>query len=441
MHRVLPSVAKPIRATRMIRIGTIILIVLGIASLLWAQGPTPSPRTGRPIQLIAFGDSLTAGTQDATTFEETQKQSWITLLAKQWNQIQNVTYQFPSMNLEGKRENESALPTNISIPGLELSEIFSITGPLEMIEGVPIDTQAYLLPMSKSHKMTPMEALKGVLQNGNKGMEQWVFVWLGLNDLLFDLTKVDQLTPESLNEYSTAPDDFEKQYRQMLQEITALNPDKIFLLTLPDYLRSGFFFNGEDFRFYLDQFGASVTNLPKGLVPFHVVVQLMILLKSGSDPNSFFEGLKENEVISLREQLLLRDRLKSYNESIRKIAKEFGVAVIPADTLFNELMAGVPIQGSDLVIHRGWSRGGLFSLDGLHPSNVGHAFIANAVIDFLNEKELLDIPPIDLMTVYNEDTYQDRDGDGFVAGPIWETPQGSIASLLRFFIDNDEKTN
>ena len=43
--------------------------------------------------------------------------------------------------------------------------------------------------------------------------------------------------------------------------------------------------------------------------------------------------------------------------------------------------------------------GGLFSLDGVHPTNIGYAVVANKMIDVLNEKFDTDIQKVNLLNI------------------------------------------
>lgn len=95
----------------------------------------------------------------------------------------------------------------------------------------------------------------------------------------------------------------------------------------------------------------------------------------------------------------------AYNASIGQAASDTGAALVDIHKLFAQIAAagGVPVNPPkccSLVY-----RGGLSSLDGLHPSNTGYALIANAFIDQLNASYSLGIPDVNVMTVYSNDPY------------------------------------
>lgn len=63
--------------------------------------------------------------------------------------------------------------------------------------------------------------------------------------------------------------------------------------------------------------------------------------------------------------------------------------------------------------------GGLFSLDGVHPSNIAHGLIAYFSIDALNQRYGAGIPQIDGFTLFYltaTDPFIDKDRDGRVSG-------------------------
>jgi hypothetical protein len=72
---------------------------------------------------------------------------------------------------------------------------------------------------------------------------------------------------------------------------------------------------------------------------------------------------------------------------------------------------GVPIANRFL--------GGIFSLDGVHPSNLTQAIAANAFIQTANQAFGMNIPYIgnaQMLKIFNDDPFIDKDQDGVVRG-------------------------
>jgi len=106
----------------------------------------------------------------------------------------------------------------------------------------------------------------------------------------------------------------------------------------------------------------------------------------------------------------------AYNVAIGQAASETGAALVDVHALFVQIATagGAPINPPkccSLVY-----RGGLSSLDGLHPSNTGYALIANAFIAQLNTSYNLGIPAVNVGAVYATDPYAPGNGvSGFSA--------------------------
>jgi lysophospholipase L1-like esterase len=97
----------------------------------------------------------------------------------------------------------------------------------------------------------------------------------------------------------------------------------------------------------------------------------------------------------------------AYNTQIAAAVSENGAALVDMASFSasTEAAGGVPINPPkccSLVYG-----GGLFSLDGIHPSNTGYALLAKQFIDKLNSAYGLGIPPIDpqIPAIYASDPY------------------------------------
>jgi len=111
----------------------------------------------------------------------------------------------------------------------------------------------------------------------------------------------------------------------------------------------------------------------------------------------------------------------AYNVAIGQAVSETGAALADQNKLFKQIAAagGAPINPPkccSLVY-----RGGLASLDGLHPSNTGYALIANVFIDTLNASYNLGIPDVNVGAVYATDPY--APGNGVSGFSVNRSPQ------------------
>jgi len=93
--------------------------------------------------------------------------------------------------------------------------------------------------------------------------------------------------------------------------------------------------------------------------------------------------------------------IASFNSVISSVAAAKGFALFDANTFFSDVAAngydpGVP--GMDELTAK-FVEGGLFSLDGVHPSDIGYAVIANEFIKAINDKFDVQIATVNLNEV------------------------------------------
>lgn len=94
--------------------------------------------------------------------------------------------------------------------------------------------------------------------------------------------------------------------------------------------------------------------------------------------------------------------VSAYNSTIAALANANGYGLVDINTKFNQLRAadftgGTVING--LTFKTTYVSGGLFSLDGVHPSSQAHGIIANEFINVINTKFGASIPLIDVSTI------------------------------------------
>jgi len=115
-------------------------------------------------------------------------------------------------------------------------------------------------------------------------------------------------------------------------------------------------------------------------------------------------------VLDAGERAQVRTRVSAFNAEIAAAIAEteqaHGVTIAPVDmfAIFDRLEAsGVDLNGDgvqDLDTHY---LGGIFSLDGIHPTRTGNALIANAFIDAINARFGESIPHVDVGRVATRD--------------------------------------
>jgi phospholipase/lecithinase/hemolysin len=106
-------------------------------------------------------------------------------------------------------------------------------------------------------------------------------------------------------------------------------------------------------------------------------------------------------VLTAAEVVIVQQRVTDYNTVIVAQAKTAGATVVDIHALFANLIAnGITING-----YKGTAAflGGVFSLDGIHPTNTGYAVIANTFIDAMVAGFSAKIADVDVGTVAASD--------------------------------------
>jgi len=92
----------------------------------------------------------------------------------------------------------------------------------------------------------------------------------------------------------------------------------------------------------------------------------------------------------------------AYNSTIAGLAQNFGFGLVDINTKFNQFRAGDFTGGTienGIKFKTSYITGGLFSLDGVHPSNQAHGIVANEFIKVINSKFGANIPLVDVSTI------------------------------------------
>jgi hypothetical protein len=91
----------------------------------------------------------------------------------------------------------------------------------------------------------------------------------------------------------------------------------------------------------------------------------------------------------------------AYNQVIADTSRRFGAVVVDVNELFVDLAnKGYTVGGHHLTTQ---FFGGLFSLDGIHPTNTGYAILANETIKVVNTELHTEIPPVSVEQVVKTD--------------------------------------
>ncbi|MFN8586773.1 MAG: SGNH/GDSL hydrolase family protein [Candidatus Eisenbacteria bacterium] len=96
-------------------------------------------------------------------------------------------------------------------------------------------------------------------------------------------------------------------------------------------------------------------------------------------------GLARTQVLDATEQTAIRNETAKMNLAVDSVAARPWVTKVDLATLLSDIATNGYSVGA-VHLTTAFVTGGLFSLDGVHPNDTGHAIIANAMVDAVNAK-------------------------------------------------------
>lgn len=413
------------------------LAILGLASCKPnIDTVVPSKGNADFTRYIALGNSLTAGFSDGGLSLESQQNSFPGMIADQMKAVGGGSFTtplFPTAQFNGsgflkltalvngvptieKETSNLALRGSITLPGVGVVPLYAkYTGEINNF-GVPGIKLA--------------DARNPLYGNGNGFYERllpgdspanttayldfvtakpWTFFsnWLGNNDILSYATAGATGTPP------TSKTTFTTEYTAVTDKLTSTGAKGV-VATIPDVTKTAYF-NTVTLKTLL----AAVNATPAGAnikdiyiqpgvgVARSATVEDLFTLPLSSDgvmgkpnanqlPYGLHPGnpVESKYVLDKAEILIVNDFIASYNNTIKNVANTKGLAIMDAYAMLNEYGAGKFANG--IPVSAAFIRGNLFSLDGIHLTQLGYAITANAFISAINAKYGSSIPVVDI---------------------------------------------
>jgi lysophospholipase L1-like esterase len=375
-------------------------LTLGLSSCSTGNSSNPqaartaaqAKNAGNFSSVYFLGDSLTAGFQSDSLIDTSQPHGWPPLVAAQLgfpialpliappgapNQIIMVHLVPLTLGtLPGTttgRDNYTLQPTNVAVPGAYANDVLNTlplvnpTTPQQQIDQLVLGYPGFGYGLQLS------QAGQAAAANPTT-----IFLWVGNNDVLIaDETGM----PSSM----TSLANFTSQYQQLINYLEENTNAHLVIANIPDvtavpYLTPAAEVLGEASL----ETGLPTTTLSHilGIVPGDLVnptgtAQVPLIL-AGTQAGP----ITDSGVLSITEQVTVRAQVTAFNEVIASSAQSAGATLVDINALFAQTTAngivenGIPGNTSFL--------GGVFSLDGIHPTNTGYAVIANKFIDTIN---------------------------------------------------------
>ncbi len=372
--------------------------------------PTPSNPLGTT---IFIGDSLTAGYQNGSRLDTPPPNGYVRLLAKQFGfpiplpliappgapaVLELTSTGFPPgiQQVSGTttgRDNDSAQPTDLAVPGHKLHDLINLAPSLGISDEDVITDLVLGFPIGNTNTQ---------LQEAVALAPTTLFVWIGNDDALQADENGDPAT-------MTALAGFTADYTQLMTTLQSKTKAALFVANIPDVTAIPYMTPAPTLINDL----ATLTGQPAAAIGAALglgsgdLVNASGLADIDAELPSIKKGnapmpLPGKDVLTAAEITTVQATINSYNQVIQQQAAAAGATLVDMHAYFGTLSAGVPING---VTATDSFLGGLFGLDGIHPTNTGYALLANQFLAAVNTKFSLSTAAVNVGTIASADPY------------------------------------
>lgn len=354
-------------------------------------------------RLVIVGDSLLAGYQNGSLMASQQTNGIAALIARQAKidlALPTIAEPgFPSVltlvdagpppviqpatGTSTGRVDMLAQTRNLAVPGHRVIDA------LEKRPDFPIDSMTDLVI-----------GLPGLLSGVSRSQVEWaealqpttVLVWIGNNDALNAAIggNAAALTPIP---------EFEAAYSNLVKRLAATGATVV-VANIPDIAVIPYVVPVPTVAALLDVplplFTAALGVSASDYITLdNVPVAVSILQGTSAGP------LLADEILDATEIQQIRAATRAYNQIIAAQAAANNAVLVDVNAFLNRLdRHGVMVGGNRLSTD---FLGGIFSLDGIHPSNTGAALTANYFIMTLNRRASAHIPPVNVRNIERHD--------------------------------------
>lgn len=407
---------------------------------------------------VAIGNSLTAGFQSGSLVEDHQKYSFPNLIARQLSikDFQQPTVTYPG--LPGLMTLESVTGTLGTAPGMGIPTNLGLARPYDNmgIPGILLADVDSALSSALSYSKSP--AIDLILRGFGTQLQQalslnpkFMTLWIGNNDALGFASSGGTSPSEPTN-----PILFDLWYRQLADKI-ANSGARVVVANIPGVTFAPYFTtvgpmvaagvagakaqNPAIMGLYYQRHGEIIPDPASGFTNFDEAVPPLVTLVGGryagllgqptgkwyrdvadgsdipvSDYLATLPGIDTTQafgfhphnpwpdalILDADELATVNAAIAAYNNTIASVALQYGFGLFDANKFLAEIAADSdgynPGYGLPPVT-TAYISGGLISLDGVHPTNLGYAIIANKFIEAANNKFGTNIQPVNLRDV------------------------------------------
>jgi lysophospholipase L1-like esterase len=385
--------------------------------------------------VVVIGDSLSAGYQNGSMLDSQQPNGWASLFAQQASfPLQLPLISFPGApavlqllstgnppvieaapGITTGRDNVLVQPYDLAVPGHTLHQLI-YDGPTTS----PADSEDIITDLVLG---APLGNSLSQLGETIVLHPSTVFLWIGGND---GLAGLEAGTPSAMTPLS----DFSADYATLIAGLSTATHAHLVVANLPDPTMIPYLTHGS---VILNQ-AAQATGLSTATVSAQLGVMPGDLLNSGGldDFDNELAGLASggtltplpgSDVLTTAEIATIQSTIDSYNQAIAGLVAGVGGTLVDLHAYYKSLSNGVSINGYTATTA---FLGGIFSLDGVHPTNTGYALLANQFIMATNTAFGLSVPLVDVSKVAASDPYF---GPNIKAAPGIQATPGLLAHI------------
>ena len=396
------------RGMRLLCLSSIATLVFStgcMSSLYRPAGGTHSSNAGNFSRTVFIGDSLTAGFQSGSLLDTAQPNGYANLIAKQVKiqlalpliappgapaVLELVSVGPPPVihqadGVTTGRDDPSVQATDLAVPGHLLTDL--------------INRQPTLVPTSNEDLITELVlGFPGLAEGRDYTQLQWaeqlqpstLFVWIGSNDaLVADETGM----PSSMTPVAT----FTTEFTQLMQALQSKTTANLIVGNVPDVTEVPYLTPGS---VVLAEFSAS-----SGIPAAQLSATLGIGATDLVNPNGITQieailagkqtgAVTDAGFLSAAEAATVQQTIQQYNAVIAQQVSAAGATLVDINTELTKIKNSPPtINGTPTSFA---FLGGIFSLDGIHPTNTGYALLANIFIDRMNAAIATKIPDVNV---------------------------------------------
>jgi lysophospholipase L1-like esterase len=456
------------------RIATVALAIVVIAAPGFAATGSANFKT-----VVAIGDSYGAGFESNSLNEHHSVYSWPAIVARQLgiplctvgssatdNCFAQPIVSYPGIGPELTLMDISTYPpvianapgsgaplnttfgrafNNVSIPGANVADTFTVTGTDKPVTRGVQQLAQFIL----RGPVTEVDAVSSLKPT-------FVLVWIGGNDFLGSATNGTVTGLTSVAAFTSA-------YNTLLDKLTATGAG-IVVGTLPTNPAAVPFFNtvptvlinpatrtpvlgptGQPITLVgqIDaapgvgqlQAGSLVTLGASSLIAqgFGIPSALKPILDPTNKLPLFGTPLPDAVIITPAERATLVQRIADYNTAITASAAAHNVPVADIKGLFDRFATGLNVGPFHLTSD--FITGGLFSLDGVHLTDIGYTLFANEYIKAINSGYGTHVPVASLATLMQNNDPATKMASGAAAYPgmMWIMSDEASKSLSQMF--------